>query len=183
MACLQGLDAYNRTIYIGTFTKSLFPGLRIAYMIVPSELTEPFTMARTLMDGHTASITQLTLAKFLEGGHFGAYIRKMRNVYVARRDKLASLMDEYLSDYVVYATPAGGMQMPCHLRHGLSEKDIAAAARRADIDILGLTGLYAGSPVSTGFLMGFAAYTEREIEDAVKKLAAIFRSCCYLSPL
>lgn len=183
MACLQGLDAYNRTIYIGTFTKSLFPGLRIAYMIVPSELTEPFTMARTLMDGHTASITQLTLAKFLEGGHFGAYIRKMRNVYVARRDKLASLMDEYLSDYVVYATPAGGMQMPCHLRHGLSEKDIAAAARRADIDILGLTGLYAGSPVSTGFLMGFAAYTEREIEDAVKKLAAIFRSCCYISPL
>ncbi len=183
MACLQGLDAYNRTIYIGTFTKLLFPGLRIAYMIVPSELTEPFTMARTLMDGHTASITQLTLAKFLEGGHFGAYIRKMRNVYVARRDKLASLMDEYLSDYVVYATPAGGMQMPCHLRHGLSEKDIAAAARRADIDILGLTGLYAGSPVSTGFLMGFAAYTEREIEDAVKKLAAIFRSCCYLSPL
>lgn len=183
MACLQGLDAYNRTIYIGTFTKSLFPGLRIAYMIVPSELTEPFTMARTLMDGHTASITQLTLAKFLEGGHFGAYIRKMRNVYVARRDKLASLMDEYLSDYVVYATPAGGMQMPCHLRHGLSEKDIAAAARRADIDILGLTGLCAGSPVSTGFLMGFAAYTEREIEDAVKKLAAIFRSCCYLSPL
>ena len=183
MACLQGLDAYNRTIYIGTFTKSLFPGLRIAYMIVPSELTEPFTMARTLMDGHTASITQLTLAKFLEGGHFGAYIRKMRNVYVARRDKLASLMDEYLSDYVVYATPAGGMQMPCHLRHGLSEKDIAAAARRADIDILGLTGLYAVSPVSTGFLMGFAAYTEREIEDTVKKLAAIFRSCCYLSPL
>lgn len=183
MACLQGLDAYNRTIYIGTFTKSLFPGLRIAYMIVPSELTEPFTKARTLMDGHTASITQLTLAKFLEGGHFGAYIRKMRNVYVARRDKLASLMDEYLSDYVVYATPAGGMQMPCHLRHGLSEKDIAAAARRADIDILGLTGLYAGSPVSTGFLMGFAAYTEREIEDAVKKLAAIFLSCCYLSPL
>ena len=183
MACLQGLDAYNRTIYIGTFTKSLFPGLRIAYMIVPSELTEPFIMARTLMDGHTASITQLTLAKFLEGGHFGAYIRKMRNVYVARRDKLASLMDEYLSDYVVYTTPAGGMQMPCHLRHGLSEKDIAAAARRADIDILGLTGLYAGSPVSTGFLMGFAAYTEREIEDAVKKLAAIFLSCCYLSPL
>jgi GntR family transcriptional regulator/MocR family aminotransferase len=56
MACLQGLDAYNRTIYIGTFTKSLFPGLRIAYMIVPSELVESMTMARTLMDGHTASI-------------------------------------------------------------------------------------------------------------------------------
>ncbi|WP_457946519.1 MocR-like pyridoxine biosynthesis transcription factor PdxR [Enterobacter mori] len=175
MACLQGLDAYHRTIYIGTFTKALFPGLRIAYMIVPSELTEPLTMARTLMDGHTASINQLTLAKFLEGGHFGAYIRKMRSVYVARRDKLASLMEEYLSDYVACITPAGGMQMPCLLKHGISEKEIAAAARHAGVDILGLTGLYAGPPGATGFLMGFAAYTEREIEDAVKKLAAIFR--------
>jgi GntR family transcriptional regulator/MocR family aminotransferase len=76
-------------------------------MIVPSELTEPFTMARTLMDGHTASITQLTLAKFLEGGHFGAYVRKMRSIYVARRDALASMMDEYLSEYVTCETPAG----------------------------------------------------------------------------
>ena len=175
MACLQGLDAYHRTIYIGTFTKSLFPGLRIAYTIVPSELIEPFTMARTLMDGHTASITQLTLAKFLEGGHFGAYVRKMRSIYVARRDALASMMDEYLSEYVTCETPAGGMQMPCHLKHGISEKEIATAARRAGVDILGLTNLYAGPPASTGFLMGFAAYTEREIEDAVKKLAAIFR--------
>lgn len=175
MACLQGLDAYHRTIYIGTFTKALFPGLRIAYMIVPSELTVPLTMARTLMDGHTTSINQLTLAKFLEGGHFGAYIRKMRSVYVARRDKLASLMEEYLSDHVACITPAGGMQMPCLLKHGISEKEIAAAARHAGVDILGLTGLYAGLPGSSGFLMGFAAYTEREIEDAVKKLAAIFR--------
>ncbi|MBJ6587510.1 PLP-dependent aminotransferase family protein [Enterobacter asburiae] len=175
MASLQGLDTYNRTIYIGTFTKSLFPGLRIAYMIVPSELTEPFTMARTLMDGHTASITQLTLAKFLEGGHFGAYVRKMRSIYVARRDTLASMMDEYLSEYVTCETPAGGMQMPCHLKHGISEKEIATAARHAGVDILGLTDLYAGPPASTGFLMGFAAYTEMEIEDAVKKLAAIFR--------
>ncbi|NJQ18328.1 PLP-dependent aminotransferase family protein [Pantoea sp. LS15] len=175
MACLQGLDAYNRTIYIGTFTKSLFPGLRIAYMIVPSELVESMTMARTLMDGHTASIPQLTLAKFLEGGHFGAYIRKMRSIYVTRRNKLASLMDEYLSDYVECVIPTGGMQMPCHLRHGISEKEIAIAARRANVDILGLTSLYADRPLTSGFLMGFAAYTEREIEDAVKKLAAIFR--------
>lgn len=112
---------------------------------------------------------------FLEGGHFGAYIRKMRGVYVARRDRLAALMDAYLSDYVVCVKPAGGMQMPCHLRHGISEQEIAVAAHRAGIDLLGLTDLYAGSPASTGFLMGFAAYTEREIEDAVKQLAAIFR--------
>jgi len=174
MASLQGLDAYGRTIYIGTFTKSLFPGLRIAYAIVPSELAEPFTLARTLLDGHTASIAQLTLAKFLEGGHFSAYVRKMRGIYVARRDMLAGMMEAYLSDYVTCESPAGGMQMPCHLKRGISEKAIAAAARRAGVDILGLTDLYTGSPDATGFLMGFAAYTEKEIEDAIKKLAAIF---------
>ncbi|MGY6029574.1 GntR family transcriptional regulator / MocR family aminotransferase [Phytobacter sp. AG2a] len=176
MACVQGLDTSDRTIYIGTFTKSLFPGLRIAYMIVPEELVEPLTMARTLMDGHTASITQLTLAKFLEGGHFGAYVRMMRGVYVARRDKLASLIETFLSDFVTFTTPAGGMQMPCHLKEGILEGEVAVAARRAGVDMLGLTGLYAHDPTSTGFLMGFAAYTEQEMEEAVKKLAAIFRS-------
>lgn len=175
MACVQGLDASQRTIYIGTFTKSLFPGLRIAYMIVPAELVEPLTIARTLMDGHTASVTQLTLAKFLEGGYFGSYVRMMRNVYVARRDKLASLIDNHLSDFIVCIPPAGGMQMPCHLRHGISEAEISVAARRAGLDMCGLTELYARHPASTGFLMGFAAYTERELEDAVERLAAIFR--------
>ncbi|GJL35244.1 GntR family transcriptional regulator [Enterobacter hormaechei] len=175
MACVQGLDAFNRTIYIGTFTKSLFPGLRIAWMIVPAELVEPLTMARTLMDGHTASMTQLTVAKFLEGGHFSAYVRMMRGVYVARRDKLASLIEKYLADFVVGITPAGGMQMPCYLKDGLSETAVAAAARRAGIDMLGLTGLYASKPASPGFLLGFAAYTEKEMEDAVGKLAALFR--------
>lgn len=175
MACVQGLDAFNRTIYIGTFTKSLFPGLRIAWMVVPAELVEPLTMARTLMDGHTASMTQLTVAKFLEGGHFSAYVRMMRGVYVARRDKLASLLEQYLADFVVGITPAGGMQMPCYLKDGLSDTAVAAAARRAGIDMLGLTGLYASKPASPGFLLGFAAYTEKEMEDAVGKLAALFR--------
>lgn len=176
MACVQGLDGSDRTIYIGTFTKSLFPGLRIAYMIVPDELVEPLTVARTLMDGHTASIPQLTLAKFIEGGHFGAYVRMMRGVYVARRDKLASLIEQHLADFVTWVTPAGGMQMPCHLKAGIAEAEIALAARRTDVDMLGLTALYAGQPASTGFLMGFAAYNEREIESAVLKLAAIFRA-------
>eukprot|EP01030_Chromulinospumella_sphaerica_P025847 gene25847-26012_t len=65
-ACVQGLDAHDRTIYIGTFTKSMFPGLRIGYMVLPSQLVAPMTVARTLQDGHSASIPQLTLARFME---------------------------------------------------------------------------------------------------------------------
>ena len=65
--------------------------------------------------------------------------------------------------------------MPCHLKDGLSEAAIATAARRAGIDMLRLTGLYASQPAAAGFLMGFAAYTEKEMEEAVGKLAALFR--------
>ncbi|WP_297203265.1 PLP-dependent aminotransferase family protein [uncultured Pluralibacter sp.] len=175
MACVQGLDNSGRTLYIGTFTKSLFPGLRIAYMLLPDKLVAPFTAARSLMDGHTASITQLTLAKFLEGGHFGSYVRMMRGVYAERRDILARLLRQYLSDFVVGVTPVGGLQMPCHLRPGISENVIADAARRAGIDMLELTRLYMDHPAFSGFLMGFAAYTEQEIERAVMALASIFR--------
>ncbi|MCE8469706.1 PLP-dependent aminotransferase family protein, partial [Rhodovulum sulfidophilum] len=67
-ACVQGLDPNDRTIYTGTFTKSLFPGLRIGYVVLPPQLVQPMTVARTLLDGHTASMAQLTLARFMEGG-------------------------------------------------------------------------------------------------------------------
>ncbi len=69
-ACVQGLDAHERTLYIGTFTKSLFPGLRIGYMVLPPALVAPMTVARSLQDGHNASLAQLTLARFIAGGHF-----------------------------------------------------------------------------------------------------------------
>ena len=87
-ACVQGLDAHERTLYIGTFSKSLFPGLRIGYMVLPSSLVAPMTVARTLLDGHNAPIPQLTLARFMEGGHYGAHVRTMRAVYAERRDVL-----------------------------------------------------------------------------------------------
>lgn len=95
-ACVQGLDQHERTIYIGTFTKSMFPGLRIAYMVLPASLVAPMTVARTLLDGHSAPIAQLTLARFIEGGHLGAHVRTMRAVYAERRDVLARLVREHL---------------------------------------------------------------------------------------
>lgn len=175
-ACVQGLDTYNRTIYIGTFTKSMFPGLRIGYMVLPPQLVPPMSAIRTLLDGHSAPIPQLTLARFIEGGHFGAYVRTMRRVYVGRRDVLAKLVRKYLSDFVEPRVPVGGMQMPCVLIRDIPEHQVIEAARRADIDLLGLTALHVTANPEAGFLMGFAAYSPQEMEVAVKKLANIFQT-------
>ncbi|MGB3072501.1 MAG: PLP-dependent aminotransferase family protein [Ottowia sp.] len=174
-ACVQGLDRHERTLYIGTFTKSLFPGLRIGYMILPPQLVEPMTVARTLLDGHSASIPQLTLARFIEGGHFGAHVRHMRAVYAKRRDVLAELVHSHLSDFLAPRVPAGGMQMPCFLTGSIPEHEAVEAARREGIDLLGLTALHASHERQPGFLMGFAAHTPGEMELAVRKLAQVLR--------
>jgi len=172
-ACVQGLDPHERTIYIGTFTKSLFPGLRIGYMVLPPQLVAPMTVARTLLDGHSAPIPQLTLARFIEGGHFGAHVRTMRAVYAERRDVLARLVRKHLADFVEPRVPTGGMQMPCMLTRDIPEREAVDAARRAGIDLLGLTELYASNKHKAGFLMGFAAHTPGELEIAVKKLVSV----------
>lgn len=176
MACVQGLDRHDRTIYIGTFTKSLFPGLRIGYAVLPPQLVEPMTVARTLLDGHSAPMAQLTLARFMEGGHFGAHVRTMRGIYAQRRDALADLVRKHLSDFIEPRVPVGGLQMSCLLRDGLPERTSIDAGRRAGIELLGLSPLHARSDAVAGFLMGFAAYTPMEIEIAVRKLVPAFRA-------
>ena len=174
-ACVQGLDAHERTLYIGTFSKSLFPGLRIGYLVLPPQLVAPMAVARTLLDGHSAPIAQLTLARFIEGGHFGAHVRAMRGLYAARRDVLARLVREHLAAWVQPRVPAGGMQMPCVFTCDLPERAAVDAARRAGIDLQGLSALYAAEPAEAGFLMGFAAYAPQELEAGVKTLAGVLR--------
>lgn len=175
-ACVQGLDPNDRTIYVGTFTKSLFPGLRIGYVVLPPALVKPMTVARTLLDGHTATISQLTLARFMENGHFGAYVRTMRGLYAERLEVLVKLVRTHLSDFVEPRVPIGGLQMPCVLTCDIEERDAIHAARRAGIDLMGLSALHATEQAKPGFLMGFAAYTPAELEVAILKLAAAFKS-------
>ncbi|MBL3610047.1 PLP-dependent aminotransferase family protein [Rhodovulum sulfidophilum] len=170
-ACVQGLDPNDRTIYTGTFTKSLFPGLRIGYVVLPPQLVQPMTVARTLLDGHTASMAQLTLARFMEGGHFGAHIRTMRGIYAQRLAVLSDLVRRHLSDFVDPRVPIGGLQMPCVLTCEISERAAIEAARRVGVELTGLSALHAAGDGKAGFLMGFAAYTPAELEGAVRKLA------------
>lgn len=174
-ACVQGLDAYQRTIYLGTFSKSLYPGLRMGYMVLPVELVKPMTYARSILDGHTPQIAQLTLARFMESGHFASHIRAMRKIYGARRDAMGQAVQRHLREIVTARLPPGGLQMPCVLAEGWSEIETIRQAARVGIQLPSLSRLYAQPPALGGWLLGFAALTPNEIETAIQQLAKAIR--------
>lgn len=174
-ACVQGLDQFHRTIYLGTFSKSLYPGLRLGYMVLPHELVRPMSCARSILDGHTSQIAQLTLARFMDGGHFASHIRVMRKIYAKRRDAMADAVRRHLDGIVTAHLPPGGLQLPCLLTAGRTEAETIRQAARAGIQLSGLGRLYANPPAVEGWLLGFAALSPEEIEAAIQRLEKAVR--------
>jgi len=170
-ACVQGLDRHQRTIYLGTFSKTLYPGLRMGYMALPRELMGAFSRARSIMDGHTPQILQLTLARFMEDGHYNAHVRAMRKLYAGRREALFESIGRHLGGIATAIRPPGGLQVPCLLERGWSEEETIRLAAAAGVKLAGLGWLYAGAPQRQGWLLGYAALTTYEIEAAMLRLA------------
>ena len=170
-ACVQGLDTQQRTIYLGTFAKSLYPGLRIGYMVLPPALVTPMTHARSILDGHTPQLDQLTLARFIADGHFAAHVRAMRKVSAVRRDAMAQAVQRHLPHVVTAQLPPGGLQLPCLLHEGRDELHTQRLAAQAGIVLPGLSRLYARPPARGGWLLGFAALTPHEIDSGIVRLA------------
>ncbi|MBO1015828.1 PLP-dependent aminotransferase family protein [Achromobacter sp. SD115] len=174
-ACVQGLDLHQRTIYLGTFSKTLYPGLRMGYMALPPGLVEAFARARSIMDGHTPQILQLTLARFMEDGHYNSHVRAMRKLYAGRRQVLLESLGRHLDGIVQAVRPPGGLQIPCLLERGWSEEKTIRQAEAAGLRLPGLSRLYAGEYKQQGWLLGYASLTAYEIEAAVLRLSNALR--------
>ncbi|NMK45146.1 PLP-dependent aminotransferase family protein [Achromobacter sp. Bel] len=174
-ACVQGLDKYQRTLYIGTFSKTLYPGLRMGYMALPPELVSAFAYARSILDGHTPQILQLTLARFMEDGHYNAHIRAMRKLYASRRDAMLQALDKHMDGIATALRPEGGLQIPCLLARGWSEEKTIRQAAGAGLLLPGLSRLYAGTDKRQGWILGYSSLTAHEIDTAMRRLSAALR--------
>jgi GntR family transcriptional regulator/MocR family aminotransferase len=174
--CVQGLDKYQRTLYVGTFGKTLYPGLRMGYMALPHQLAGAFTNARSILDGHTPQILQLTLARFMEEGHYNSHVRAMRKLYAGRRQAMLEAIDKYLGRIVTPLRPEGGMQIPCVLKQGWSEAKTIRQAAGAGVQLPGLSRLYLGPEKQFGWVLGYASLTEHEIETAMLRLAETIKN-------
>jgi GntR family transcriptional regulator/MocR family aminotransferase len=171
LAALQGLDGEGRVIYLGTFSKVLFPALRLGYMIVPPDLVDAFATARALVDRHSPAVDQAALADFINAGHFARHIRRMRALYAERQALLVDAARHELSGLLEVHSAEAGMHLVGWLPAGVDDVE---ASRRAAAYGVGAPPLsmYSLRPLRRGgLLLGYTAVGDREIRDGVQRLA------------
>lgn len=174
VSAIHGLDQHERVLYAGTFSKVLFPGLRLAYLVVPRQIAPAFVTARSQIDGHASPLMQAVLADFMQEGHFMAHVRRMRELYRARRDIFMEEIDRHLSGLLVPLATQGGLQTSCLLADQRdSDQRLAGAVADAGIDLPLLSRLYLGAEKRNGFVMGYSALTPSAIREGIRSLARI----------
>jgi GntR family transcriptional regulator/MocR family aminotransferase len=170
LASLQGLDSENRVIYTGTFSKVLFPSLRIGYLVVPRDLADAFIACRVMVDLQPATIPQAALADFIEEGHFTRHLRRMRNLYAGRQSILLETARAELSGLLEIQESEAGMHLVGWLPPGVSDTEAARVAYERDVLALPLSA-FSMKPVTRGALMlGYTAFDKREIRAGVRRL-------------
>ena len=171
---LQSLDRFGRVIYLGTFSKVLFPSLRLGYVVLPEELVEDFMRLRALMDDHGPLIDQATLAMFLESGAFSSHIRRCRKAYAERQSTFLTHVKVSGLPFVFRYTD-GGMNLTCLLPETSSDKAWSAKCREAALDVPPLSR-YSLFETQPGLVFGFTAFTPNVIRSALDKLKQSLKS-------
>ncbi|WP_374758521.1 PLP-dependent aminotransferase family protein [uncultured Deefgea sp.] len=168
LPALQGLDQQGRVIYIGTFSKVLFPSLRIAYLVLPPDLIPAFVNARAAFDGHTPQLAQAVTADFMHQGHFASHIRQMRVLYRSRRDLLLTGLQP-LSELIQTVNVNGGLQFAVEVDHQ-REPQWTAAGQAQGLALRPLSQFYFGERKKSGWLLGYASLSNIQINSAVDTL-------------
>ncbi len=170
IASLQGLDTNSRVIYIGTFSKVLFPALRLGYLVVPTDLIERFFAMRRVMDLGPPTLTQTVLADFIDQGHFARHIRRMRMHYAELRRTLADTLRQTCGDALKIVGDEAGMHLTAMLENKWDDEEAAKRATDYGLSLWPLSRFYQRNP-RQGFILGFGGTTAAEIPSAVRKLA------------
>ncbi|MEW6736352.1 MAG: PLP-dependent aminotransferase family protein [Acidobacteriota bacterium] len=171
LACLQGLDKDGRVIYIGTFSKTIFPSLRLGCIVVPEDLKDAFIAARALVDRQSPSLDQAILTDFINEGHFARHIRRMRSLYEERQQVLVTAAKRDLAGLLEIEPSETGMHLVGWLPPGVDDKTAAKKAADYGLEVSPLSG-YSPNPLPhSGLVLGYTAINERQIKDGVKRLA------------
>ena len=163
--------------YMGTFSKVLFPGLRLGYVVMPPGLVEPCVAAKAATDRYAPAVTQAAMAAFIEEGHFERHIMRMRRIYAGRHQALVDALDRHFGAVAerISGTSSAGLAMLVRLHLDLGEAEIVSRARAAGIALDGASRCYSSPPEIPEIILGYAMHTEEQIDAGIARLAAALR--------
>ncbi|MEX3949286.1 PLP-dependent aminotransferase family protein [Paraburkholderia sp. EG287B] len=172
LASLQGLDTAGQVIYVGSFGKTLFPGLRVGYLVAPEALAESFATASAELYREGQLLQQAVLAEFIAEGHFTSHIRKMRALYGQRRQVLLDAVARRYGDALPAIGGDAGLHVVMQLPEGSDDRAVAEAALARNIVVRPLSGYYSSrGSANPGLLIGYACVPDEEIAPAFDTLA------------
>ena len=170
---LQTLDGEQRVFYVGTFSKSLFPALRLGYAVAPPWARGAFIVAKQDSDWHCPVLAQDTLASFIAEGHLVRHVRKMRRVYGERREVMLEAISRHLKGRVEVLQSDSGLHIACALNGVRRASDLEARAQAARIRLHTMDSFAVRSPPRNGFILGLGRIPSERIDPGVRKLAAV----------
>jgi len=168
---MQGLDRSGLVLFAGSFSKVLFPSLRLGYLVVPPDMIPAFAAAKSITTRHAPLLDQAVLCDFISEGHFARHLRRMREIYAERLSVLLESARDHLAGLLEISGVEAGLQTVGWLREGLSEQSAAQAAAERSVEVTPLRACSFGRAPRAGLQLGFAAVDPREIRRGVRELA------------
>jgi GntR family transcriptional regulator/MocR family aminotransferase len=170
---LQGLDTGDRVIYVGTFSKVMFPALRLGYVVVPKHLGEAFSTVRDATDQFSSTLYQVAMTTFIREGHFARHIRRMRMLYMERRAALVEAIEHQMSGKLEVIGSEAGMHLVALLPPGINDVTLSKKAAEVGISAMPLSSCCLNPPARAGLILGYGGTDIRQIREGVAKLSKL----------
>ena len=168
LPALQGLDTAQRVIYLGTFSKVMFPSLRLGYVVAPPDLIDKFMSLRSIVDSYIPTPSQVILADFMEQGHFTRHLRRMRQLYAERRDFFVETVQKLWGNSLTLESTHAGTSVTAWLPDSVDDIRVQRQLSAKGITVMPISPCYLTRPPRSGLLFGYAACDEEIIKAGLE---------------
>jgi GntR family transcriptional regulator/MocR family aminotransferase len=172
---LMSLDRGSNVIMVGSFSKLLFPALRVGYIVAPPALTDFVAAFRVETDFRSVHLEQAVMTDFIDGGHLSRHVRRMREIYASRHAALIEASRRYLAGVLDVQNVHCGLYTAAYLKNAMSSGEAEKAAFTAGVDTLSLDRFTLSVPDPKGLLLGFASFNGSAIREGARRLARALR--------